>query len=526
MFVQLEDVSFEFEPQAGQKKGAPARPILDRVHAQLPRGFTAVVGGNGAGKTTLLRLIAGELRPSSGRVLVRPEGARIRVVTQALDHPSPEVVEFLEARDAASGRLSSQLGVLPNALDRWAISSPGERKRIQIGAAIWAEADVLLCDEPDAHLDAEGKRLLLEALRRHRGVGVICSHRRELIDAIASKTLWLAGGHAVLFEGGYSAASERRDRDRRSAIAERDEQKRRLGRAVRAHEEVRARHQSAANEKSRHRMKDKNDADGRSDARKFRSEQAAAALGRVEKNFARKVERATEELSTRGVERELGRDVRFAARKPSGDRVAVLTAPSIRAGDKLIFGRVSVVVSGSTRARIEGPNGAGKSTLLREIARASRPGAAILVPQDLDVAAREGLRTELDRARGEDRSRWLSLVAALGSDPAVVMSTPNPSPGEARKLAMARALSQEASALFLDEPTNDLDLPSIERLEAALVAYEGALVLVTHDERLARATTRDIWSISNDDASGATLLVRSCDAEGLPERPQSLRESR
>lgn len=90
----------------------------------------------------------------------------------------------------------------------------------------------------------------------------------------------------------------------------------------------------------------------------------------------------------------------------------------------------------------------------------------------------------------------MALVAALGTEPSQLFQSAQLSPGEAKKVAIARALALEVSALFLDEPTNDLDLPSIERLQAALEVYRGALVLVTHDHELARATTTETWLIS------------------------------
>ncbi|MFO0744223.1 MAG: ATP-binding cassette domain-containing protein [Myxococcota bacterium] len=174
-------------------------PIFEGLDLVLAPGWTGLVGPNGAGKTTLLRLIAGELRPDSGSLRLTPRDARVAWLVQVLDHPTPAIAAFAEddARDAVRRR--AELELAPRDLARWPSLSPGERRRWQLGAALDAAPDVLLLDEPEGHLDAGGRALLVRALRSFGGIGVLVAHDRALLDAVTTTTVELRGGRARTF---------------------------------------------------------------------------------------------------------------------------------------------------------------------------------------------------------------------------------------------------------------------------------------------------------------------------------------
>jgi ATPase subunit of ABC transporter with duplicated ATPase domains len=173
--------------------------------------------------------------------------------------------------------------------------------------------------------------------------------------------------------------------------------------------------------------------------------------------------------------------------------------PGLYAGERRLLGPVRLALARDARVQLAGRNGAGKTTLLRALVAGARcPRERILeVPQDMSPETCQALLHEVRRADAGERGRVLTRLDALGVDPGALLATPRPSPGEARKLLLARGLARGAWALVLDEPTNHLDLPAIERLEAALLDYPGAILLVSHDAALASRVTGVTWTIAD-----------------------------
>ena len=199
MYLSFDRVSFSFRDSA---------PLLTDVSLRFGAGWTGVVGANGSGKTTLLRLALGELSPDSGRVTREPRGLAFVAVPQRIEELEPELESFAEAQDGVARRVRQSLALEPSELGRWPTLSPGERKRWQIGAALALEPEALVLDEPTNHLDREARELLVAALQRFAGIGIVVSHDRELLDSLCGETVRVANLSARAYRGGYSAARE------------------------------------------------------------------------------------------------------------------------------------------------------------------------------------------------------------------------------------------------------------------------------------------------------------------------------
>ena len=376
-------------------------PVLDRVDLHFAPGWTGVVGPNGAGKTTLVRAAIGELAPSSGSIAIDPAMAVTHLCEQRVDEPSASIVSLSGATDRTGMRWMRRLGLDPFQVDRWQTLSAGERKRWQLAAALAAEPDVLALDEPTNHLDGDARAVVLDALRRFRGIGLVVSHDRELLDELTTQTVRVDARTAELHDASYSRAREQWEADERVPCPRR--------------------------------------------------------------------------------------------------WIATLDGVDLRAGRKLVARDVRVAVARDSRIHVDGRNGAGKSTLLAALVRAASvpPERTLYVPQELGASEGLAIAREIAALAPDVKGRVGQLVAALGLEPSRALASGMPSPGEARKLAIALGLARRVWWVVLDEPTNHLDLPSIERLEAALADYPGALVLASHDVRFAEAVTRERWHMDH-----------------------------
>ncbi len=464
----------------------------------VPRGWTGVVGENGAGKSTLLRVIAGELAVSEGALSIEPEWAEINVCEQRVDDASDALLLLAAATDARAQKLRAQLHLVPENLTRFPTLSPGERKRWQIAAALHAEPELLLLDEPTNHLDANARRWLLAALREFRGVGLIVSHDRALLDALTETTLRLHAGTVRAWSGNYSKARALWEAEQNERIEQRKQRQGEHKRQQALLDQIRRAEAGATKLRSRkHRMRNANDNDGRSIMVSTQAEWSQKSLGKRIAATQRHTEWASEAADAIQIEKQLGRSVFVSHERTHKAWLLSLDASLVLPNGT----RIEVpAVSRDARIWLRGENGAGKTTLLKALLEHSRlPADRVLyLPQTTSEAEDHEALEHVRTLSPDSRGQVLSIVAALGVDPDRLLASHQPSPGEARKLMIARGLSEQRWILVLDEPENHLDLPSIERLERALAAYPGALLLVSHDAALARQVTTEHWTITDD----------------------------
>ncbi len=457
--LTLQDISLTFG----------AAPLLAGAGLSVSTGDrVCLVGRNGSGKSTLLRVAAGLIQPDNGRRFAQP-GATIRYLPQEPDFAGhTSTLQYVEAGlgdDAATDRyrasyLLEQLGL--NGEEDPGKLSGGEARRAALARVLAPEPDILLLDEPTNHLDLPGIEWLEQELSSMRSGIVLISHDRRLLERMSRTTVWLDRGNTRVLDQGFAHFEAWRDQ----ALEQEENERHKLGRKIAMEEDWLRYGVTARRKRNQKRLGDLH-------ALRKRHKEQRGALGKV------RLEAAEADLSGRLV------IVAEAAGKSYGPRTVVRDfSTRIIRGD-----RIGVV----------GRNGAGKTTLLNLLTGKLPPDAGqIRLGTNLE-------EVELDQRRESlDPNQTLSQALTGGAGDTVTVAGQNRhvvgymkdflfgpeqantpvgvlSGGERGRLTLARAFARPSNLMVLDEPTNDLDLETLELLQERLADYAGTVLLVSHD---------------------------------------------
>jgi len=477
--------------------------LLDEVDFQITKGERiGLLGRNGAGKTTLMKMVAGAIQPESGERWLRPN-TRVAWLEQSLPEGDGQTVyDMVAAGLAEVGELLSryhhlitdyenadmaELERVQNAIDAkegWSLSqkvdtvisqlqlpadtklaelSGGWRKRVALARALVREPELLLLDEPTNHLDIVAIEWLEKQLQNYSGALLLVTHDRSFLERVANKIAEVDRGHLVQFEGTYQRF-------------------------------LRFREEQLAAEETANKLFDKKLAEEEVWIRQGIKARRTRNEGRV-----RALEAMRKERSERRVKQGKA-DFAASQGERSGKLVAELTDISQRFDTKSVIEKFSTTVMRGDRIGLVGVNGAGKTTLLRILLGDLEPAEGkVKLGTNLQVAYFDQLRAHLDPEKNlidnvcgglefiEINGKRKHAITYLGDflfapdrvrTPAKALSG-----GEQNRAILAKVFSKPANILVLDEPTNDLDIETLELLEEILLQFEGTVLLVSHDRQ-------------------------------------------
>ncbi|WP_269219758.1 ABC-F family ATP-binding cassette domain-containing protein [Brevundimonas vesicularis] len=451
------------------------RPLFDGVDLAVePRSRAALVGRNGAGKSTLMKVVMGLIEPDSGDRSIQ-SAVRFAYVPQEPVITGETLLDYASSGEAETWTAESWLETFGlNPAKSTQGLSGGETRRAALAKAFAEEPDLLLLDEPTNHLDILAIELLENELIQARFALLVVSHDRAFLNRVTNTVHWLEGRRVRTLNKGFVEFDEWSSK----VLEEEAESLRRLTKTI---ERETATFYSSIT------------------ARRSRNEGRARSLQALRAERAEKMKDVPRELY-------LGVD----SGSTSGKLVAEIKHVSKGFNGRTLFKDLTTRIIRGDRLGIVGPNGAGKTTLVKTLLGELAPDegtvrmGANLEPVYLDQS-REGLKSDMtlwdaltpgggDSILVRGVSKHVAAYAKdfLFSEAQLRQPISTLSGGERNRLLLARALAKPANLLILDEPTNDLDMDTLDKLEELLEGYDGTLILVSHDrdfiDRLSTST--------------------------------------
>lgn len=474
LLIQLQDISLTFG-------GTPLLQGADLVLSEGDR--LCLVGRNGSGKSTLLKIVAGLIEPDSGIRSIAPR-ATVRYLPQEPDLSGYQTtLAYVEAGLSPGDDPYRALYLLQNlgltGDEATTNLSGGEARRAALARALAPQPDILLLDEPTNHLDLPAIEWLENELATMRSAIVLISHDRRFLQAMTRTTVWLDRGRTRRLEEGFGAFEAWRD----TLLEQEELEQHKLDRRI-AMEEHWVRY---------------------------------GVTARRKRNQGRMARLATLRQQRRDHRRVQG-NVQMAATEAEGSGSIVIEAKDLCKawGDSKVVDNVSVRIARGDRIGIVGPNGSGKTTLLSLLTDRLKPdtgsvkiGSNVRMhvldqrrqALEIDVSVKDFLTGGHGEtlAVGDQVRHYASYMKDFLFTPEQARTPVSAlSGGERGRLVLARALATPANLLVLDEPTNDLDLETLDLLQEMLADYAGTVIVVSHDrDFLDRVTTAILWAEGN-----------------------------
>ncbi|MFT5662007.1 MAG: macrolide transport system ATP-binding/permease protein [Sulfurimonas sp.] len=416
---------------------------------------------------------------------------------QSTEFAPTELEEFMCTYTKEAFKMRDLLRVEDSWLGAWDVLSHGERKRLQLAVALSTPSDVLMVDEPTNHLDQESQAIVIDALKSYKGIGILVSHDRALLDALSQHTIMIKAGEVLKYRTSFSlaqAAYTQTLSHKKKVLGEQEDEFKKLSKVIQAQRE-----QVSLTKKK---FSKKNV--GRSNSSEKEKINGAILTGK-DKNDGQNLQRTvtkqrqlSEKMGTLTKEYATGVSFEGKISKHNFPIAVERSCIPLFESTELCFPSLSIDVG--EKIGISGENGAGKSSFIRYfVDKVDFKHEYLYIPQEITDEEAEQLFKNVSELGSEEKGELFTLIQRLGSDAKALLYSTVPSPGELRKLLIAQGLLKHPSLIILDEPTNHMDLDSIESLESALKEYGGALVFITHDQTFLDNLSTKRWIFNKNE---------------------------
>lgn len=478
--LQLKNITFKYPTFADY--------IFKELNLEFYQGWCGLIGANGTGKTTLLNLITKKLRPESGTVTNDLITAYCPQSTEVLPDNAEE---FFTSYESKNFKLKDLLEIKEEWLYRWDSLSHGERKRVQIASVLFTEPDVLIVDEPTNHLDIQTKEKLFSALESFRGIGILVSHDRDLLDLLSNETIVLKKGSFTKIRSNFSVA-----RRELNAIKNfQKEQKLRQGKTLKKLvRQIQSAKENVSRSKGRLSLGNVDKKDSDTKAKIYLAQVTGKNKG--EGQTVKRALSKKEQILKKNIAVEKDYEMGIFFRQGLDERAFPLVIEeTIRTINALTFRIPRLVIEKGDKIWVQGDNGSGKTTFINYLISIFREKEYLYIPQEISEKESEQIFKEVKNLSHQKQGVIFTTVIRLSSDPKALLQSKAPSAGEIRKLLIAKDLANNPPLIILDEPTNHMDLDSIVATEEALEEFGGAIIFISHDLAFCKNLANRIWQV-------------------------------
>jgi len=463
--------------------------IFKNLNLEFEPSWHCIVGANGSGKTTLLKLISKELLPSDG--IIRGNSL-VYYCSQSTEFLPDGFEEFIFTYNKKTFKLKEILDIDDSWFYCWDKLSHGERKRAQIATALFLEPDILLLDEPTNHLDIKTKELVCNALKSFRGIGLLVSHNRELLDRLCTNTLFLKNGYITLFKTNYSYAMVEYEKDRDFLYKLQQNQTKELKRTEQSIE-----YQKQKVAQSNKRFSKKNLSKKDSDTRNKINLAKLTGKDKNDGQLLKSLQSKKEYLNSKSIklDKSYTLGITIDSNKSKNLFPIFIHSDILKLSDTKSLSFQNFTINQNDKIGIIGDNGSGKSSFIDYfLHKIEKKEKVLYIPQEITKKETQEFFKYINNLDKNQKGAIYTIVIKLASDSKKLLQSQTPSSGEIRKLLIANGLLQKPSLIILDEPTNHMDLDSIIALQEALIEYNSALIVISHDRVFLDSIVNNIWS--------------------------------